>query len=155
MGTSTRIPGSEPDLSSVTELTGGAGGDLLQIQPSLRDRTLAWWLPRRIAAMVVLTPLILLALLPSAAASQSTFLLAVVSAGAALSLTSFVPAPGQGVGEVLRSPCATVGGVVPLACAASVLARPTSGSAVIALFFIALALVQRFSSASACSSPAR
>lgn len=151
MDTSTRSPGSGPDLGSVSELTRGTGLDLLQVQPTLRDRAAAWWLPRRVAAMLVLTPLFLWTLLSSPAAGQSTLLLAVVSIGAALSLTSFVPARGQSLGDVLRSPCATVGGIVPLACAASMLARPTSGSAVIALFFIGLALVQRFSSASACS----
>lgn len=140
----------QPDLSGVTDLTHGPGIALLEIQPSLRDRAVTWWLPRRVAVMVLLAPTILLTLLSSAAAGQPTVLLAVVSVGAALALTSFVPAPGQSLRDVRRGPCATVGGIVPLACAASVLARPTSGSAFIAVFFLGFALLQRFSATSAC-----
>lgn len=137
----------QPDLTRIGDLT--TGPDLVAVAPSRAERVRAWLVPRRVVALLVLAPLVWWMLADSPARDQPVVVLLLVSAVSALSLASFVPAPGQTMGEVLRSPCSTMGGILPLACAVASLARP-GGSALVAVGFLAIAMYQRFSGNDSC-----
>lgn len=128
---------------------------LLEPPPRTPLQTLtAWWTPRRTVVMAALWPTLLLPLWLRAADAQPPGLVLLISFGAALSLTSCTPARGQTLGQVLGSPCASVGGLVPVLCAVSLIAQP-GGNPWLALFLIGFGLSQRFASPGACGVPPR
>lgn len=135
-------------MSRISELT--SGPDLVTLSPPAR-RLRSPMAGRRVLALSVLAPLVLWGLLDSeASAGRPLWALALLSAGAGLALASYVPLRGESPADVLRSPCAAIGGVVPLACAAATLGSGGSGSLVIAGGFVAFALYQRFGNGGAC-----
>jgi hypothetical protein len=133
-----------PDLDEIARLT--SGPDLVAVRPRVADRVRTWWVPRRVLAFVAFVPLALWLLLDSRAAVQPMPLLLAVSVGAALAWTSYVPLRGETFASIWRSPCAGIGGILPIMCAMSVLTRPGQGVWAIALGFIGFGLFQRFGS---------
>lgn len=132
---------------TITELT--SGPDLVQLDVG---RPGIAWGPRRTVAFAVLAPLVLWSLLDS---SHPLWALVPLAIGAGLALASYVPLRGESMATTLGSTCSAVGGIVPLACAASSLASPGTGSLVLGSGFVAFALYQRFGSGGACAAPSR
>lgn len=132
------------DLDQIARLT--TGPDLVDVRIRRIDHILAWWVPRRVLAFVGLVPAVLWLLLDSRAATQPMVLLVGVSVGVALSLTSYVPLRGDTLVSIWRSPCAGIGGILPMLCALSVLTRPGDGVWAIALGLVGFGLFQRFGS---------
>lgn len=131
----------DPDLLEVTRLV--SGPDLVSVRPSRADRVAAWWAPRRVLAFVVLGAAVGAWLFDRAAAHPAWFL-AATAAVIALSLTSYVPLRGQSMDSVLGSSCSTVGGILPMACAASLLVRGPEGAPFLAAALMIFGLYQRF-----------
>ena len=125
---------------SVVELTTGPSLIGLDDGPS---GTRARIPPRRRLALAILAPLIFWGLLRSQAVEHPAWALALLSLVAGLSLATYVPLRGESLTDVLGSPCATIGGVVPLLCAASALSGAGNGSLLLASGFVTFALYQR------------
>lgn len=137
------------EFDAITRLT--SGPSLINPRPSVTRRFAGWWTPGRVLAALLLGPFTLWGLLTSESASQPLAVLVAVSAGAAVSLASYVPPRGVTWRSLLGSPCSSVGGVLPLACALSVLVRGPEAAPLLALGFTAFALYQRFGANPACA----
>jgi len=129
----------------------------VELPPTMRsvgEAVREWWIPRRLAVMAILWPLTAAITWAVAGDVRSAAVIGVISFGTALSLTTYTPAPGQTVRQVLGSPCASVGGVVPALFAVSVLTWPAANAS-IAVALLIYSLAQRFAGSEACRLPAR
>lgn len=132
-----------------TMVAAGPAVELSVRPPSLATSIRERWTPRRLVVMGVLWPLVTALIWMLAGDVRSIAVVVLFGFGIALSLTTYTPAPGQSLTQVLGSPCASVGGVLPGVCAVSLLTKP-SASVLIALALVLFGLYQRFSGSEAC-----
>lgn len=142
-------------LEAIRAMT--SGGPAVELRTAKRpppETIRDWWTPRRLAVMTLAWPLATMLTWSVAGDVQSALVIALVGFGIALSLTTYTPAPGQTFRQILGSPCASVGGVLPAVCAIPLLASPSvhvSAPVVLVIF----ALTQRFFGSQACGIPCR
>lgn len=143
------------DLERVRQLTSTPVPDLVEAQVSQVDLLRGLWKPRRLAIALVLWPALFLGLWWTAAPAASVLLLLVATAGAALALVTYLPAPGQTLGQAFGGACGVAGLCLPLFGANALSGGATGGEGVIALAVVAFGLVQRALTAGSCGVPGR
>ncbi|MFK5633642.1 MULTISPECIES: hypothetical protein [unclassified Ornithinimicrobium] len=156
MTTPTRpSPQDEAALERIRVLTQSPATPVIASQATMLDLLRGTWAGHRLAGAAVIAVVLLVALGVLVAPGASWWVVALVSVGTGLALATYLPAPGQSLGQAFGGVCGVAGFCLPL-LGVSQLAQGAAGTAQgYAVALVVVGLAQRVLTAGSCGTPSR